>query len=168
MSLDSRQIDTILKQAKISGYLGVFPCDLVPDGATGLMVVNLDPHNKPGTHWVVVYIDTHRRRGEYFDSFGREPTGRLLDYMQQNCRNWIHNRKQLQSIASKCCGHYCVMYCVYRGQKGVDLNKFVSHFTRDTGFNDTIVRKAFRLICKSILYKRAERTGPMIYRLRAA
>jgi hypothetical protein len=163
MTLNTRQIDYILKQAKIPCYSGVFPRDMVPDGGTGLRVVNLDPHDRPGTHWVVIYIDANRCRGEYFDSFGREPPESLRNYMNRNCRNWIHNRKQLQSIASKCCGHYCVMYCFYRGQKGVDLNKFVSHFTRDTGFNDAIVRKAFRMICKSVLLKRA---GTVYSRLR--
>ena len=154
-------MDSILKQAKIAGYLQTESMDVV---------INPDPHDKPGTHWVLITLTRIDAggQGEYFDSFGREPTGSLLNYMERNCRNWIHNRKQLQSVASKCCGYYCIMYCIYRGQKGVDLNKFVSHFTRDTGFNDTIVRKAFRVICKSILLKRAERAGPLVYRLHVA
>lgn len=161
--MNTRQIDNLLRRCKLPGYRGVYPSDRVP-GNPGIMVVNLDTHDKPGTHWVAIYIKSDRSYGEYFDSFGRAPDSRLFVFMNSNCCQWVHNRIQLQSAASECCGHYTVMYCIYRVRRGSDMDKFVAHFTKDTGFNDLIVRKAVRLICKSVPSKRTDHLS--VYRLR--
>ena len=133
-------------KAKIkSDYCGTFASDRLPTNRTGLMVSNTDPAHLPGTHWVAIYISKDRRCGEFFDSFGRPPGKHFTEYLDKNCSNWTYNRRQLQSVASKFCGHYCVLYCVWR-HRGVDMSRFVNFFTRDTGFNDALVRRAFRTI----------------------
>ena len=142
--MNTTQIDFIVRRCRVPNYRGVYPSDLLPE-TSGIMIVNLDPQGEPGTHWVGIYISADCLRGEYFDSFGRHPDRRLTDYLNKHCSNWIYNSRQLQSVASKCCGHYCIMYCINRAKLGVDLNRFVSRFTRDTGFNDFLVRKAVRL-----------------------
>jgi len=75
------------------------------------------------------------------------PLLHLNVYMNEHCREWIYNCKQLQSIASKFCGHYCACFCILRS-KGVDMHRFthrfMRYFTRDTGLNDVIVHE---LIC---------------------
>ena len=38
--------------------------------------------------------------GEYFDSLRRKPTRVFERYMNEHCRKWTFNRKQLQSITS--------------------------------------------------------------------
>ena len=43
-----------------------------------------------------------------------------------------------QSVVSRFCGHYCVLYCILRS-RGMDMCSIVSSFTRDTGFNDVLV-----------------------------
>ena len=64
----------------------------------------------PGEHWVAIYVDDDRRYGEYFDSLGRAPTRLFERYMNEHCREWTYNRKQLQSIISRFCGHYCACF----------------------------------------------------------
>jgi hypothetical protein len=39
-------------------------------------------------------------REEYFDSFARTPNNHFIDYLNEQCRNWIYNKRQLQSIIS--------------------------------------------------------------------
>ncbi len=102
-----------------------------------LLICNTDPHYKPGTHWIAIYVDKWGRR-EYFDSFGMEPTAVFKDYMNNLCRYWTFNPKQLQSVLSSFCGHYCCFYCVFRSS-GYDMRKVVSMFTSDTAFNDVLV-----------------------------
>ena len=58
-------------------FLGVFAADTLPDpsvvahAAPTSLVVNYDPHELPGSHWVACRIS--RRVAEWFDSFGLAP-----------------------------------------------------------------------------------------------
>ena len=140
--MNTRQIDRILKP-RGKNYLDAFSSDNLPH-ETGIFVSNTDPGHLPGTHWIAIYISADRRRGEYFDSFGRAPNRHFKNYMDSHCRYWTHNKRQLQSVASKLCGYYCVLYCLCRF-RGIDLISFVNRFTRDTGFNDAIVTKSLKL-----------------------
>ena len=37
------------------------------------IIYNLDPHDKPGSHWVAMYLDLNKKRVYYFDSYGTAP-----------------------------------------------------------------------------------------------
>ena len=52
--------------------------------------------------------------------------------------------RQIQSVISKLCGHYCIFYCLYRS-RGLDVRKVYTIFTKDTGLNDSII---YNLVCK--------------------
>ena len=136
--MNTREIDRFVRSSCRGTFQGVYSTDTLPE-TPRLLVCNTDPSYKPGTHWVALYVDS-RRRGEYFDSFGREPPGVLEDYMNEHCVEWLFNTKQLQSIVSSYCGFYCCYYCVLRC-RGVDLTRIVNSFTNDTGFNDSVVRQ---------------------------
>ena len=114
---------------------GVFAADRLPNEPR-LLVCNTDPSYRPGQHWVVIYIDDEGRHGEYFDSFGRPPSFRR--YLDRHCMHWSYNDVQLQSVSSRFCGHYCVLYCILRS-RGISMRSIVCSFTRDTGFNDVLV-----------------------------
>jgi len=58
--------------------------------------------------------------------------------MNRHCVSWNFNDRQLQSIISKFCGHYCVYFCV-PSSKGIDMCKIVRSFTSDTALNDVLV-----------------------------
>jgi len=139
--MNTADIDRLMSD--IPDYVGTFSCDTLPPSSDArqrrLMIVNTDPSNEPGEHWVAIYIDSAGRRGEYFDSFGRQPPAIFATYMNDNCSDyWSYNKKQLQSIASRVCGYYCVFYCMLRSA-GIDMFKITSGFTNDTGFNDVLV-----------------------------
>lgn len=118
-------------------FQGVFSIDTLPE-TPHLLVANTDPSDKPGTHWIAINVDS-QRRGEYFDSFGRKPPAIFEDYLNEHCISWSYNAKQLQSVVSSYCGFYCCVYCVLKC-RGFSLNRIVSLFTNDTGYNDYIVR----------------------------
>jgi hypothetical protein len=133
--MNTDQIDRILKR-NVDCFDGVFSCDRLPNEPR-LLVCNTDPSNRPGEHWIAICVD-YRGRGEYFDSFGREPSDNFRRYMNRHCVNWIYNDRQLQSVASRFCGHYCIYYCLLRS-RGLDMRRIVGSFTNDTGFNDVMV-----------------------------
>jgi len=114
---------------------GVFSIDNLPD-KPHLLVCNTDPSDKPGQHWVCIHVEDGH--GEYFDSFGRRPTTLFERYLNRHCSSWTFNDRQLQSVVSKFCGHYCIYYCMLRS-RGVDMRKIVSSFSSDTGLNDALV-----------------------------
>ena len=121
--------------------LGVFPIDRIPKlkGYPECIVVNLDPHSKPGSHWVAVYIDAEGF-GEFFDSYGRSPQKKqLLQFLNVNCLDWTYNDTALQSMFSSTCGQYCIYYLYYRC-RGVPLKQIVDRFcSQDLELNDTKV-----------------------------
>ena len=135
--MDTREIARFIRENKLCRgiFQGVFSADTLPEYPR-LLICNTDPSNRPGTHWIVIYVDPNGY-GEYFDSFGRPPPGVFRDYLNRHCTAWIYNRKQLQSVVSSFCGYYCCFYCLCKYK--LDLPKIVACFTNDTGFNDYIV-----------------------------
>jgi hypothetical protein len=56
----------------LASFQGVFSRDTLPSKPR-LLICNTDPSDKPGQHWIAIYVDKNLR-GEFFDSFGRHPT----------------------------------------------------------------------------------------------
>ncbi len=46
-------------------------------------VINLDTHDMSGSHWVGLYIDTHKRSIYFFDSFGKRPGRRISIFIRK-------------------------------------------------------------------------------------
>src|SRR6218665_3856158 len=67
--MNGTRIESILrKDAKCrSMFLGVFPCDRLPNrfDVTSLLVCNTDPHDAPGQHWVVIYVEGFNNVGQW-------------------------------------------------------------------------------------------------------
>ena len=71
MELDTGQLNSVLSRALRSSFGGTYPRDLIPHRLRPYekaIVVNTDPHDKPGTHWVCMYVAPPIV--EYFDSYG--------------------------------------------------------------------------------------------------
>ena len=144
--MNTTEIVKILKKRCGRVFLGVFPIDrlpVLPARRPLLLVCNTDPHNRPGEHWIVLYID---KSGEYFDSFGQMPQLTFKLYMNRHCNTWIKSERALQSVLSSFCGHYCVFYCFFRSMD-YDLIDVNNAFTIDTALNDYIVH---RFVCDKL------------------
>lgn len=114
--MNTIEIDIILKKALSNTFLGVFPIDIVPSikQLPAALVVNLDPSNKPGSHWVALYFD-NSGTCEYFDSYGRPPI-ELQSYILQNARSYVYNNVQVQHFSAVSCGHMCVYFLIWRAK----------------------------------------------------
>jgi len=125
----------------------VYSIDTLPPRPRGLLVCNTQPSNKPGDHWICIHVDKHADVGEFFDSLGRPPDTVLKRYMDAACKHWTFNSRQLQSVVSAFCGHYCIYFCVLRS-RDITMNEIVASFSNDTGFNDCMMH-AF--VCRNII-----------------
>lgn len=134
--MDTKDIERVLNADCREMFQGVFSVDTLPERPR-LLVCNTDPSYKPGQHWIAIFVDS-KGHGEFFDSFGRRPDYRFERYMNEHCIAWTYNKRQLQSIISSFCGYYCCVYCMFRC-RGLNMNRIIGYFTRDTAFNDCLV-----------------------------
>ena len=135
--MNTEEIERVLKRACADeDFDGVFSADNLPEKPR-LLVVNTDPANQSGRHWVCMSVKDGY--GEYFDSFGLPPTANFERYLNRHCSSsWTFNDRQLQSVVSRFCRHYCIHYCILRS-RDVDMHRIVSSFTSDTALNDVLV-----------------------------
>ena len=139
--MNTEGINRVLRRMCAENFDGVFSVDNLPEEPR-LLVANTDPASQPGRHWVCICVENGH--GEYFDSFGLPPTAHFERYLNRHCSSWTFNQRQLQSVISRFCGHYCIYYCMLRC-RGLDMPKIVSSFTADTALNDVLVH---RFVCR--------------------
>ena len=137
--MNSIQIYKILHSKIGESFCGVFPSDKLPkkiDTYPACFVMNTDPANKPGVHWVAVYVDSDKN-GEYFDSYGR-PSEISEKLLRKYSKYWQCNTKRLQGMFSSVCGQYCIYFLLQR-HYGEPMAEIVAKFTENHEENDFLV-----------------------------
>ena len=141
--MDTLIIKKLLKSFKC--FKGVFPSDKLPYKSSLPLniIINTDPSYKPGEHWVAISINKDGI-GEYFDSFGLPPFKENIEqFLNTKCtRGWTYNKIALQSAYSTTCGHYCVLFIIYRCQR-LSSDVMISKFNSNTLNNDKRMEKIF-------------------------
>lgn len=120
------------------GFYGVVPCCDI-DRFKGVevvgLIVNTDPHNKPGQHWVGIY--KQGRTIHFFDSFGRdfrefaEPFASIMKDFVSDFQVFV-NKKQYQDEVADTCGRWTFYYILSRI---CGISDF-SEFSNDTEENE--------------------------------
>ena len=76
--MNTFQLDQVLTEDPFTkgSFAGVYACDQLSSIERSkypkLFVVNTDPMELPGAHWIAIYFD-EQIKGEFFDSYGRHP-----------------------------------------------------------------------------------------------
>ena len=121
-------------------YMGIYPIDEIPDVKNGkLVVVNLDPSYRPGSHWIVLY----RRNDaymEYFDSMGRKPKIDILTYLFAKNYKCVYNAKRIQDYNTNTCGLFCLFYAYY-ACRSCSFENIINCFTDNLKINEALVKK---------------------------
>ena len=123
-------------------FLGVFPLDRLPEikSIPASLIINTDPHNEPGEHWVAVYISDI---GVYFDSYGFPPLNEeIKSFLDTNTTEWTYNTVMIQGYNSYTCGQHCVLFVLLMSI-GYSLMDIIHLFTNNFKTNDKIVQKIF-------------------------
>ncbi len=121
-------------------FIGVFARDRLPNlkKKKCCLVLNTDSHEKPGEHWLAIYVDENGF-GEFFDSYANNPERfGLINYLNKNCRIWTYNKQIIQGN-SNFCGYYCVLFLLFRARN--KANKFFSYFNSSLENNDLKIKK---------------------------
>ena len=97
-------------------FRGVFAADPLPwyrslTPAERGYIVNTDPADKPGQHWLALWVK--KNCSEVFDSYGLP----LTVYADPELHRWLgvfkyltHSGQTLQALDSQACGHYALQY----------------------------------------------------------
>ena len=82
-------------------FAGVYACDQLSSieikKHAKSFVVNTDPMELPGTHWIAISFNEQMKR-EFFDSYGRHPihyNKYSSNFMNRNAVEWEHNKIRL-------------------------------------------------------------------------
>lgn len=125
------------------GFLGAWPCDMVPNiGPKQGVVVNTDTSNKEGAHWIAIYRPKHGPV-EYFDSFGLPPlVPETINYLNRIApRGWTYSISTVQHEKADSCGHHCVNFLKHRLLE-LPMSHILTHLSPDRLKNDYIVKRS--------------------------
>ena len=137
--MDARQIERVLALDSITKNIvrNVVAKDEFPTkigACRTAFVCNTHDADKPGEHWIALYIDGDH--GEYFDSYGLPPLHTTFrKFLKDHCVEWSYNNKTLQSPLSNVCGQYCIAYLLFRC-RNVPMKTFANLFGTDLVAND--------------------------------
>jgi hypothetical protein len=118
------------KNATKKYFLGTFASDEIhkikiknlPCG----LIANTDNSSQPGRHWICIFF-TKDGTGEYFDSYGRKPNSNFTSFLKKHTNRVKFNNKRLQSNYSNVCGHYCLLFFLFKSLNHPQ-QKFLSLF----------------------------------------
>ena len=95
------------------------------------IIFNLDPHDKPGSHWVACFIDMYKKEIYYFDSYGDRTPSKIKIFVKRVAKESKHfgkkynfkvNKRRHQYSDSEC-GMYCLHFIIEMA-KGSSFEKF--------------------------------------------
>jgi len=62
------------------------------------MVINLDPHDKPGSHWVSLYANFDKNQIYFFDSFAKKPRKKIKKFINKIAK-YMYNKKYNKKLS---------------------------------------------------------------------
>ena len=144
--MNSLEILNILKSDAFTKtvFTDVLPSDRLPGRIQTRprgFIVNTDPADKPGTHWLVIFITTDGK-GEFWDPFAQRPgfySPNFTPFLNKHCSTFTWNRKALQAASSDVCGQYALFFALHRCRH-IPMTTIANMFTDNKEWNDKLVR----------------------------
>lgn len=129
--LSNLDLDKLMR--KIPSYLGTFSRDTFPGtggqtpgglgGGTPCWIMNTDPSDMPGRHWVAVFIDpVQSKTCEYYDPFGEPCPEDVFNVLAKlvpkiSPKDMLKFKENLvvnQSDLTNNCGYFCLRFLLHR------------------------------------------------------
>jgi hypothetical protein len=102
--------------------------ELAAKGITSIgLVYNLDPSDKPGSHWIASFTDIPGHKSYYFDSYGYKTPPQIARFMRsltlQDPKMTLEYCARRFQYGQSECGMYCI-YFILRMLSGDNFKKF--------------------------------------------
>ena len=78
------------------------------------IIFNLDTHDEPGSHWVSVFINTHSKTLEYFDSLGDPPIPNIQKFINLFPSYTIIVNTLEHQTGNTACGLYSILFILFK------------------------------------------------------
>jgi hypothetical protein len=116
---------------------------LIKKGKTKIGIIfNTDPHNKPGQHWISMFINIKKKRIFFFDSTGDSPPQEIQVLIErikeqgQNCSPTINfkvdsNEGVEHQYGNTECGIYSIFFIVHMLEDTTTEHYLKTHILRD-------------------------------------
>lgn len=134
--MDSYQLQRAVVKSFNLRNVRVVASDKLPYDTPGLYIVNTEPSEMYGRHWLVVVIYSSGKSngtssGEFFDSFGKAPEF----YGFNRIKHYTFNTKCVQAYTSTYCWAYCLYY-LFKHVQGMGMSYIVSLLDDNVYIND--------------------------------
>lgn len=80
----------------------------MPELRHGAMIVNTQPHNLPGQHWIAIYITNTTVK--VFDPLGQVYPSFLVNEILKTRKHVTFNRVMYQNPLSTTCAQHCIAW----------------------------------------------------------
>lgn len=77
------------------------------------IIFNLDPHDKPGSHWVSMFIDMVKKQIYYFDSYGMAPPKEIVNLIERIKSQSVGYASNVNTTRHQYKNSECGMYSMY-------------------------------------------------------
>jgi hypothetical protein len=120
--MEGDQVAKILEANPVTkkNFRGCSPSDGLPSPSSlsypAAFVVNLDPHNKKGSHWISIFAYGLNREVLYFDSLALPINENIEEQFLKAFPKTRWNSQSYQSPLSNTCAHYCICFIYYISQ----------------------------------------------------
>ena len=114
-------------------FAGCYPSDLLPKELKSekFYVMNLDPHYRPGPHWIAVITSPYRTY--YFCPLGQPPKiPNVLESLFSRGFPVVFNDTQLQSYFSSACGYH-ILYVLFLISRSISFPDIINRFYDTSG-----------------------------------
>jgi len=117
--------------------------DQIKDGKTKIGIIfNTDPHNKPGEHWISMFINIKKKKIFFFDSVGNKAPKEIMEFVEkvkkqgQNITpkiNFIYdeNHPVEHQYGNTECGIYSLFFIVHLLEDKMTENYLKTHKLKD-------------------------------------
>jgi len=120
----------------------------------GTYIINTAPSYTEGEHWCCLFVyHNHNNNNnnnnnekkkmkfcEFFDSFGQPPYSYgLLESIQPGCETIFYNKKMVQGMTAKTCGHHCIFFVTQKARKMKTLDILEKYSDGNFRQNDDMV-----------------------------
>jgi hypothetical protein len=127
----SKQLRNLI--AKYNLHAKVISSDQLLITGTEHYIVNSDPSNMPGRHWMCIF---NSNPVEFFDPLGYNPSH--YGFEDKLSKYFVYNNIRLQGSSSLLCGEFCIFYLYFR-RKGFVMDDIIHYLHNSFIENDSIV-----------------------------
>ena len=121
--------------------------DQIKNGKTKIGIIfNTDPHNKPGQHWISMFINIKKRKIFFFDSTGDKPVPQILALVDRIKEQGLNLKKKIDfkfdsnegiehQYGNTECGIYSLYFIVHMLEDKMTEHYLKTHILKDEYMN---------------------------------